>query len=99
MIDHSLVRPADLAFRGMKIVPDVEYRSIVARTAVNRVEGMPFRWSLNPYRGCSHACQYCYARTTHAFFNLDIGHYFERIIFVKENLPDILRLEISRRSW
>ena len=76
-----------------------EYRSITARSALNRVEGMPFRWSLNPYRGCAHACQYCYARTTHTFLDLDLGHDFERIIFVKENLPDVLRSEISRRTW
>jgi DNA repair photolyase len=80
-------------------VPQVEYRSIVARSAINRVQGMPFRWSLNPYRGCTHACHYCYARVTHAHFNLNAGHDFERIIFVKENLPEVLRLEISRRSW
>src|SRR5579859_1353015 len=77
----------------------VEYRFITARTAVNRVEGMYFRWSLNPYRGCAHACQYCYARTTHTFLNLDVGRDFERIIFVKENLPKVLRSEINRRSW
>ena len=44
---------------------------------------MPFRWSLNPYRGCAHDCVYCYARATHAYFDLGVDHDFARVIFVK----------------
>jgi DNA repair photolyase len=60
---------------------------------------MPFRWSLNPYRGCSHACQYCYARVTHEYFDLGIGRDFERIIFVKTNVAEALRKDLASRSW
>ena len=76
-----------------------EVREIQARTALNRVEGMPFRWSLSPYRGCSHACQYCYPRVTHTYFDLNPGHDFERIIIAKVNLPELLRAELRRPRW
>jgi DNA repair photolyase len=77
----------------------VDYQELICTTALNRVRGMPFAWSLNPYRGCRHACAYCYARATHAFFDLDAGHDFETIIFVKTNLPTVLAAELGRRSW
>src|SRR5258708_5204259 len=77
----------------------IEYRHLTSRTALNRVIGMPFRWSLNPYRGCSHACQYCYARATHRFFDLDVGRDFEQIIYVKTNVADALRRDIRAASW
>lgn len=69
------------------------------KSALNRVEGMPFRWSLNPYRGCSHACSYCYARTTHAFLGLDAGDDFSTQLFAKVNIAGVLREEMQRRSW
>jgi len=75
------------------------YELTTCRSALNRVEGMPFRWSLNPYRGCTHGCQYCYARVTHTYFDLDVGRDFEDIIFVKTNLPDVLRDELHRPTW
>jgi DNA repair photolyase len=59
------------------------YTSITAKSALNRVRGMPFEWSLNPYRGCVHACQYCYARETHRYFGLNAGRDFESTIFYK----------------
>ena len=77
----------------------VEYREITCKSALNRVEGMPFRWSLNPYRGCVHGCCYCYARATHRYFDLGAGRDFTGIIFVKVNLPDVLARELSRRTW
>ena len=46
------------------------YTEIKCKSAINRVSGMPFNWSLNPYRGCVHACHYCYARATHSYFGL-----------------------------
>lgn len=72
------------------------YELVTVQTALNRVRGMPFVWSLNPYRGCSHGCQYCYARATHAYFDLGLGWDFERIIFIKTNLPEVLRAEVRR---
>jgi DNA repair photolyase len=73
---------------------------IHARTVLNRVAPpMPFRWSANPYRGCVHACVYCYARPSHIAFDMDGGADFERHVFVKVNAPSVLRDELRRRSW
>ena len=60
---------------------------------------MPFRWTVNPYRGCSHACVYCFARPTHKYLDMDAGRDFERQIVVKVNVPEVLRAELSRPSW
>lgn len=76
-----------------------EYVEVRVKAALNRVEGMPFRWSLNPYRGCRHGCGYCYARITHTYYDLDLAADFERVIFVKVNLPEVLRAELSRPGW
>ncbi|MBI3972890.1 MAG: radical SAM protein [Chloroflexi bacterium] len=75
------------------------YTEIRTKSALNRVPGMPFKWSLNPYRGCRHSCTYCYARTTHTFLDLDAGHDFDELIFVKVNLPEALRRELVRPGW
>jgi DNA repair photolyase len=80
----------------------VRFHEIRARSALNRVperSRMPFRWTVNPYRGCTHACVYCYARTTHTYLDLDAGKDFEREIVVKVNAPELLRSELSRPSW
>ena len=58
-----------------------------------------FRWSVNPYRGCFHACAYCYARPTHEYFGFGAGTDFERRIFVKRNAPELLEEAFRRRSW
>ena len=75
------------------------YQEVRCRSALNPVKGMPFEWTLNPYRGCTHACHYCYARRYHAQFELGADDEFASIIFVKVNLVDVLRRELQRPSW
>ena len=58
---------------------------------------MPFRWTINPYRGCSHACIYCFARPTHTYLDFDAGRDFEKEIVVKVNVPEVLRAELAGR--
>ncbi|MDP6130434.1 MAG: radical SAM protein [Dehalococcoidia bacterium] len=76
-------------------------RAVYCKTLLNRtdVPGMPFRWSLNPYRGCSHACNYCFARPTHQFGGPDAGREFEQRVFAKVNAPQVLCQELSRPQW
>ena len=76
-------------------------RAVYCKTLLNRtdVPGMPFRWSLNPYRGCSHACNYCFARPTHQFGGPDAGREFEQRVFAKVNAPQVLRQELHRNQW
>jgi DNA repair photolyase len=73
-----------------------EARSILAE---NESPDVGFRWSLNPYRGCFHACSYCYARTSHEYLGFGAGTDFDRKIVVKVNAPEVLRAQLSRRSW
>ena len=61
--------------------------------------GMPFRWALNPYRGCTHACEYCYARKYQRHLELGAGDDFSSLILVKTNLPEVLRREVGRAAW
>ncbi|HZS87453.1 MAG TPA: radical SAM protein, partial [Chloroflexota bacterium] len=76
-----------------------QYIEIRCKSALNRVQGMPFTWSLNPYRGCVHACHYCYARASHTFYDLNADEDFETQIFVKVNIAEVLRGELARPSW
>jgi DNA repair photolyase len=81
---------------------DVRFYEVRAKSALNRVperSRMPFRWTINPYRGCSHACVYCFARPTHTYLDMDAGRDFEREIVVKVNAPEVLRTELARPSW
>ena len=75
------------------------YQEVQCRSALNRVKGMPFEWTLNPYRGCTHGCHYCYARRYHTQFELGADDEFASIIFVKTNFVDVLREELDRPSW
>ena len=81
---------------------DIRFHEVHAKSALNAVpkrSRMPFRWTINPYRGCSHACRFCYARSTHLYLDLDAGRDFEREIVVKVNVPEVLRAELARPSW
>jgi DNA repair photolyase len=75
------------------------YTEAACKSALNRVSGMPFRWSLNPYRGCVHGCHYCYARATHSYLGLDADDDFATRIVVKTNMPEVLRRELVKPSW
>ena len=75
------------------------YQEVTCRSALNPVKGMPFGWTINPYRGCTHGCHYCYARRYHTQFELGAGDEFASVIFVKTNLVDVLRRELQRPSW
>jgi DNA repair photolyase len=81
---------------------DMRFYEVHAKSVLNRVprqSSMPFRWTINPYRGCSHACSYCFARPTHTYLDFDAGRDFEREIVVKVNAPEVLRVELARASW
>ncbi len=81
---------------------DVRFYEVHAKSALNRVPEqwkMPFRWTVNPYRGCTHACLFCFARPTHKYLDFNAGRDFEREIVVKVNAPEVLRGELARPSW
>lgn len=83
-------------FRG------ITFHEVRARSIVNRVPGVskvPFTWTVNPYRGCSHACVYCFARKTHSYLDLDTGVGFDSQIVVKVNAPELLRRELASARW
>ena len=83
-------------FRG------ITFHEVRARSIINRVPGasrMPFARTINPYRGCSHACVYCFARSTHSYLDLDTGHDFDSQIVVKVNAAELLRRELAAPNW
>jgi DNA repair photolyase len=82
-------------FRGIECI------EVEAKSVINRVPGggLPFDWTINPYRGCSHACTYCFARPTHTFLDMNAGRDFESKIVVKVNAPDVLRRELAAPRW
>jgi DNA repair photolyase len=78
---------------------EARYQEITCRSALNPVKGMPFAWTLNPYRGCTHGCHYCFARRYQTQFELGPGDEFSSLIFVKTNFADVLRRELDKPSW
>ena len=91
---------------GLDGLPDAQrradearYQEVHVRSALARTVGMPFNWALNPYRGCTHACEYCYARKYQRHLELGAGDDFSSMILVKVNLPEMLRRDLTRASW
>jgi DNA repair photolyase len=87
--------PGSGEFRGM------EFLLVRAQRIINEVKGAPFgfQYTINAYRGCSHACTYCFARPTHSYLDLDADRDFERRIVVKVNAVSLLRAELRPRRW
>jgi DNA repair photolyase len=82
-------------FRG------IEFIESEVKTIINPVPGggLPFDWTINPYRGCSHACTYCFARVTHTYLDMNAGRDFESKIVVKVNAPQVLRRQLAGKRW
>ncbi|SHN33369.1 Rv2578c family radical SAM protein [Cryptosporangium aurantiacum] len=103
--------PLPLPFEGagvqVRTIDTPEFRGVTfyeirAKSILNRVPAsspVPFQWTVNPYRGCTHACTYCFARNTHTYLDLDAGHDFDSRIVVKVNAGELLRRELGARSW
>jgi DNA repair photolyase len=80
----------------------ITFHEVLCKSALNRIPNaaaLPFQYTVNGYRGCSHACRYCFARPTHEYLDLDCGNDFDTQVVVKTNVADVLRRELSRRSW
>jgi DNA repair photolyase len=77
----------------------VEYREEPCRSALNRVKGMGFNWSLNPYTGCAHRCTFCYVRAYELRADRPFDERYGRSIRVKTNVAEVLRRELARASW
>jgi hypothetical protein len=91
---------------GVAALPDAvrrgdaaTYQEIRCRSALNAVKGMPFKWTLNPYRGCTHGCHYCFARRYQTQLELDADDQFASVIFVKTNFVEVLTRELDKPSW
>jgi DNA repair photolyase len=80
----------------------VVFHEVLAKSVLNRVPGasrMPFGWTINPYRGCTHGCRYCFARRSHTYLDLDYGEDFDTQIVVKVNAAEVVRREVFSRRW
>lgn len=94
--------PAQVRRFAVPEAMDTRFYEVRAKSLLNRVperSRMPFRWTINPYRGCSHGCIFCFARPTHTFLGFDAGRDFEREIVVKVNAPEVARAELGRPRW
>jgi DNA repair photolyase len=80
----------------------ITFHEVTAKSVLNKVPAgsrMPFEWTINPYRGCSHACVYCFARKTHTYLDFDAGLDFDSQVVVKVNAAEVLRKELAKPSW
>lgn len=80
----------------------ITFHEVLCKSALNKTPDasrLPFRYTVNTFRGCSHACRYCFARPTHEYLDLDAGHDFDSQLVVKTNVGAVLRRELARRSW
>ncbi len=80
----------------------ITFHEVLCKSALNRVPNaaaLPFQYTVNGYRGCSHACRYCFARPTHEYLEFNCGNDFDTQVVVKTNVVDVLRRELHRRSW
>jgi DNA repair photolyase len=87
---------------GSARMSGLEFMLVTSRKVLNEVpatSAMPFRWTINAYRGCSHACTYCFARPTHEYLGLDAGTDFDSKIVVKINAVERLRAELTDPHW
>ncbi|MFW7414924.1 Rv2578c family radical SAM protein [Demequina sp. SO4-18] len=78
------------------------FHEVLAKSALNKVgrsSAVPFTWTINPYRGCSHACVYCFARPSHKYLELDEGKDFDSQLIVKINIVEALRADLAKKSW
>jgi DNA repair photolyase len=80
----------------------ITFHEVLCKSALNKVPNasmLPFRYTVNGYRGCSHACRYCFARPTHEYLDMDCGTDFDSQVVVKTNVVEVLRRELHRKSW
>lgn len=104
----AAARPALLPLAGLVrsvTTPEfagITFHEVTAKSVLNRVptgSKMPFEWTVNPYRGCSHACVYCFARKSHTYLDFDAGMDFDSQVVVKVNAAEVLRKELAKPSW
>ena len=80
----------------------ITFHEVLCKSALNKIPAssmLPFRYTVNGYRGCSHACRYCFARPTHEYLDFDPGVDFDSQVVVKTNVAEVLRRELFRPSW
>ncbi|MFZ1161404.1 Rv2578c family radical SAM protein [Mycobacterium sp.] len=80
----------------------ITFHEVLCKSALNKIPraaALPFQYTVNGYRGCSHACRYCFARPTHEYLDLDCGNDFDTQVIVKTNIVGVLSRELARRSW
>jgi len=86
---------------GVELPQALRIHKEIARSIVteNDSPDIPFRYSVNPYRGCAHACAYCYARPSHEYLGLGAGTDFDTQIYAKINAAELLRKKLASRNW
>lgn len=96
---ETIASPRLFKATGARKTSQVEWVEIQVKSVLNRVKGMSFGWSINPYRGCTNQCPFCFARVTHWYLDQDGVNDWSSRIFVKVNAPEVLHRELSRPGW